>query len=190
MTRLDELLPGYQFRERRGLDVVATPEAVWAALRHVTLGEMPLVRLLFGVRSLPALVSGHAGLPSRAEAPLLDQMLAFGFTLLADEAGREVVVGLVAQMWKLGGGPVPIRGDAGFRAFEEPGFAKVAMNFLLSDHDGVVHLETETRVATTDVASRRAFRRYWWVIRAPSGAIRRNWLRAVARRAERSPDPR
>lgn len=42
--------------------------------------------------------------------------------------------------------------------------------------------ETETRVAATDPAARNAFGRYWMVIRASSGCIRRDWLRAVAHR--------
>jgi hypothetical protein len=45
-------------------------------------------------------------------------------------------------------------------------------------------LSTETRVQPTDTAA-RAFRPYWWAIRAGSGLIRRDVLRAVRRRAER-----
>ena len=46
-------------------------------------------------------------------------------------------------------------------------------------------LTTETRVLLTDERSRRAFRRYWLVIRPFSGLIRRNWLTAIVRRASR-----
>jgi hypothetical protein len=45
-------------------------------------------------------------------------------------------------------------------------------------------LSTETRVQLTDDRSKRAFARYWLVVRPFSGVIRRFWLRAIARRAE------
>ena len=44
---------------------------------------------------------------------------------------------------------------------------------------------TETRVHVADPAARRAFRRYWLVVRPFSGLIRILYLRAVRRRAER-----
>ena len=46
-------------------------------------------------------------------------------------------------------------------------------------------ISTETRVLAVDPASRRRFALYWLVIRGGSGAIRRSWLHAIARRAER-----
>jgi hypothetical protein len=42
---------------------------------------------------------------------------------------------------------------------------------------------TETRVLATDPAARNAVGRYRMVIRGPSGCICRDWLRAVAHRA-------
>jgi hypothetical protein len=36
-----------------------------------------------------------------------------------------------------------------------------------------------------DAAARRAFAHYWLVVRPGSGAVRRSWLRAIRRRAER-----
>jgi hypothetical protein len=45
-------------------------------------------------------------------------------------------------------------------------------------------LETETRVLATGPRAKRAFAAYWLVVRPGSGLIRRELLRAVARRAE------
>ncbi|MGU3438252.1 hypothetical protein ACNHUS_35235 [Actinomycetes bacterium M1A6_2h] len=47
-------------------------------------------------------------------------------------------------------------------------------------------LVTETRCHPTSPDARRAFRRYWIVIRLFSGLVRRETLRAVARSAETS----
>ena len=51
------------------------------------------------------------------------------------------------------------------------------------DGAGESVLVTETRVAPVDDAARRAFGRYWLLIRPFSGLIRRRWLAAAARRA-------
>lgn len=77
------------------------------------------------------------------------------------------------------------RGDnpaADFATFDRPGYAKMAINWRL---EGTT-LSTETRVFLTDEASRRAFRRYWLLIRPFSGSIRRVSLRAIKRRAQSS----
>ncbi|MGI9120895.1 MAG: hypothetical protein ACR2G7_12375 [Acidimicrobiales bacterium] len=58
------------------------------------------------------------------------------------------------------------------------------MDFVLrADGDGT-RLTTETRVKATDATTRRRFGRYWLVIRAGSGLIRRELLGAVSRQAE------
>lgn len=178
MPLLNELLPRWHFRERHVRAVAAPPERVWDAIHEVTLGEMPLARLLFRLR----------GMSQAADRPLLEQMLAGGYAWLGEVPGRELAAGVVARMWRPGGDVQPISGGPEFAAFERPGFAKAAMDFrLLAGEDGGTRLETETRILATDAAARRAFGRYWLVVRPGSGLIRRVWLRAVARRAEAPP---
>jgi hypothetical protein len=60
------------------------------------------------------------------------------------------------------------------------------MNFSAGLVDAGTELCTETRVVATDADSRRRFGRYWRVIRPGSALIRRNWLAAAKRRAERA----
>jgi hypothetical protein len=57
------------------------------------------------------------------------------------------------------------------------------MSFRVTAREGGSQVETETRALATDPGSRRRFARYWHLIRVGSGAIRRSWLRAAARRA-------
>ncbi len=182
---LEELVPGYDFGEVHSTQVSAPPERALAAVKLVKLGEMPLVWLLFAVRSIPAYVAGKRGLPSDGWESLYGQMLDFGFVLLAEEPGRELVFGGIGQMFQVSGGSRPVFRDAdGFRAFGKPGYAKVAMNFSVEARAGGAELRTETRVLATDAASRRHFGRYWRLIRPGSALIRRNWLTAAKRRAE------
>ena len=183
---LDKLMPDYEFGEAHSMLLNAPPDRALRAVRSVALGEMPLVRLLFAIRSLPASLGGKRGLPSEKTASLYEQMLAFGFIRLGEEPGREVVLGGVGQMFRLRGGVAPAVRDArSFLAFEEPGYARVAMNFSVGATGDGARLATETRVATTDPDSHRHFGRYWRVIRPGSAAIRRSWLRAARRSAER-----
>ncbi len=188
---LDELMPGYEFDDGHGILGHAPPERALEEIKQASPGEMPLVRLLFAIRSLPAYVSGKSGLPTGKTESLYEQMLDFGFVLLAQEPNREVVCGGIGQMFKLRGGDAPaIRDAREFVAFEEPGYAKVVMNFSLEAVGSGARLTTETRILTTDGASRRRFARYWRVVRPGSAAIRRSWLRAAKRRVERGAEVR
>ena len=182
---LGEFVPEYDFGEVHSARVCAPPERALSAVKLVKLGEMPLVRLLFVVRSIPAYGAGKRGLPSDGWESLYEQMLDFGFVLLAEEPAREVVFGGIGQMFRASGGSRPVFRDAeGFLAFGEPGYAKVAMNFSVEALAGGAELRTETRVLATDAASRLRFGRYWRLIMPGSALVRRNWLTAAKRRAE------
>jgi hypothetical protein len=185
-SRLDELLPHYDFEEAHTRRVGASPAAALAAARAATPGEMPLVVFLYALRSVPALLARGRGLPRERGRPQWEQMLeSGGFLALVDEED-EIILGYAGQPWKLTGG----RGVAGvssaedWKEFSAQGYVKAVMNFRADPAEGGALLTTETRVLATDEASRRRFGRYWRVIRPGSGLIRRSWLRAAARRAK------
>ena len=74
-----------------------------------------------------------------------------------------------------------------FKGLAAPGVAKAVMSFRIEpDGEGTWLVSTETRVHATDASARRRFARYWFLIRPGSGFIRRMWLRAIKRRAEKS----
>ncbi|MBA3365549.1 MAG: hypothetical protein H0U03_07175 [Actinobacteria bacterium] len=184
MARLDEILPAFDFDERHTILVAAPPAPVYRAVMAVTSAEMPLLRILFAMRSLPGLLARRGGLASDSRRPLLAQLREYGFAMLAEEPGRELVLGLVDQPWKARAGTRKISGTDEFAAFRDAGYVKAAMNFRLTEERSGTRVETVTRVAATDPASRRKFARYWRVIRPGSGLARRSWLRAIKRRAE------
>ncbi len=165
---LSDVLSRWHYRERHSIGLVAPPERVMAAVRETTIAEMPVANLLFRLR----------GMRGASDASVLDR-LPRSFRIVAEDAGREVVAGGIGQPWRPRGAGV-VTDD--FDGFVEPGYAKMAMNFL---YDGQT-LSTETRVLLTNDQARRAFRRYWLVVRPFSGLIRRVWLRAIARRASDS----
>ena len=185
-TRLDELVPLWQFSERHATRVRASPERVEAAVRAVTAGEVRLFRLLTALRNPRRLWRRQPAslLAPPAGRPLLETALASGFVLLAEEPGRELVLGLV-----LVAPPTTLRENltpSRFRDLAEPGYAKAALAFQIDDEGGGwTALVTETRVFATDPGTARRFALYWRAIYPGSALLRRTWLRAIRRRAER-----
>jgi hypothetical protein len=196
-SRLDEVLPRWQFAERHETRVRAPPRRVAAAVRDVTADEIRLFRFLTWLRNPrrswrqePASL-----LAPPAERPILEVALGSGFLMLAEDPGSELVVGTLvlvppavatlppAERHRLAAAFTPAR----FRELSAPGYAKAVMGFRWRDDgDGSTHLVTETRIFATDDAARRRFASYWRVIYPGSALIRRTWLQAIRRRAEAS----
>jgi len=188
-SRLDAVLPEFQFAERHEIHVAAPPAQVMQAVQAVTAGEIRLFRTLTWLRRFGRPSPENILNPSGAR-PLLDVATSSGFALLAEEPGREVVVGTIvvaprgyhARLRARSGAPHLSADD--FAAATTPGFARAAMNFRATpDGAGGTLLVTETRVAATDPASARLFARYWRIIYPGSALIRRMWLQAIRARA-------
>src|SRR5512141_2708273 len=151
---LDQFMPDYEVRECHEIDVAAPAALTMAAAREMDIYRSPLVRAIFAVRTLP---SRLRGVSPGAHTSLLEETLALGWRILAEAPDRELVVGAVTQPWRP---EVRFRGldpDA-FIRFAEPGYARIAWTLEaipLGDHAS--RFRTETRVSTTDPASRRRF---------------------------------
>jgi uncharacterized protein YndB with AHSA1/START domain len=168
------LIPRPDASERHSILIDAPRERVWEALVSLDGRDIPLARALFAARSLVSLlVHGRSSMRGT-------------FTPLVVEPGRELVLGLIGQWWRLGGSQdVPVESLAQFEAFDRPGFAKGTFAFYLEDEGGRTRLTTETLVVATSPDALRAFRPYWLIIRPGSGLIRRLILGAVRSRAVR-----
>jgi hypothetical protein len=182
-TRLDVFLPTYQARERHSIVVHASAEQVDRALRQVTASEITFFRTLTWIRRLGRPVPASILNPPEQE-PILGLATRTGFLMLADEPGRELVLGTFAAA------PRPSRladwTPEKWQAVNAPGYAKAAMNFRIEEmRPGECLLTTETRVYATDPATARLLGRYWRVIYPGSALIRIMWLRAIRARAER-----
>lgn len=183
-TRLDEIVPLYQFSEFHERVVAAPAARVFQAVRAVTASEIRLFRTLTWIRS-PRLrgAGGESILNPAAGDPILEVALRSGFVLLHEDPPREIVVGTLVCCR-----PAPVGDAASFIALEGPGYAKALMNFRLEPSGaGRTRLTTETRVFATDASARRRFAAYWRLIYPGSALIRRMWLAAIKRRAEAPP---
>ena len=187
LTLLDHFMPIYHFNEIHAITVRANASRVFNAIEDTTSAEAPLFRLLLGVRSLPGIAAGRKATRFRDSESIFCWATRGGFVLLAEQADRELVLGWVGQFWKLAGGSSPrITNPQHFLEFDRPDYAKATLNFCLaelSDHTGV-RLTTETRVYATDPVAYRKFAVYWRLIRGGSALVRREWLKAIRRRAE------
>jgi hypothetical protein len=182
---LDEFLPDHDANEVHSIRVAAPPAGVLAAARELTSREVPLLVGLMALRTLAAALLRRSPFRLRRDLgrPILEQATRRGFVVLA-ERPDELVLGVVGRFWTSTGGLEHIDA-AEFASFEAPGFAKAVMNFHVRAVDGGTLLTTETRIRGTDDEARRRFRRYWRVVMPGSALIRRAWLRAIRRRAER-----
>jgi hypothetical protein len=179
---LDDLLGEGHFSERHERRIEAPPAAVWAALHEVRLVDLALSRTLMDLRTLPMRLRGRPR-PRMVTARLLEDG---PVPVLATDPGRMVLAGGAMQPWRITRHtePPPLDLEA-LRAFSEPGWVKVGMDFVLAPEGGAAtRVRTETRIVATDPRTRLVFGIYWVAIRAGSGLIRRDMLRAVARRAE------
>lgn len=176
MRPLDDFLPVFEFSERHRLAIAASPERIDAALRSVSLAEIPVARALWFVRRL----GRPWGDPTR---PFVDGALERS-VVLDDVPGEGVVLGLTGQFWRLRGGDrgAGPRTVEEFLAYNRSDSCKAVIDFRVEPS----LLSTETRVHVPDPASRRRFARYWRLIRPFSGLIRILFLRAARRKAEAS----
>jgi hypothetical protein len=181
---LDSFLPAYEFSEHHDLEIDATREQVDRALRQVSVDQIGGIRVLYRLRGL--------GRGRRDTSQPFLGLAAIGAVELENEPGVGVVLGLTGQFWRLRGGGRDLgrpRSADEFLAYARPDVCKAVIDFRIAElGGGRCRLSTETRVHVEDPAARRAFRRYWLVIRPFSGLTRILFLRAVRKRCR--PDAR
>jgi hypothetical protein len=180
---LDRYMPAYEVRERHETRVEAPADVTWAAVHDLDLRSSGLVRAIFAGREL--LMRARSGAPREPSRDFMEEVLALGWRVLAEEPGREIVVGAVTRPWVSN---PEFRGltPEEFAAFNEPGFAQIAWTLAVepAGEHGCL-FRTETRVRTTDGNARERFRRYWAVVSPGVLLIRQESLRLVRREAAR-----
>lgn len=178
---LQELLPEPDHVTRQARWICAPPDVVWDTLHELRLSCLPVTLVLGAVRFLPVVLTG-GGRDHLHDRPFLD---ALPVPLLSSEQPQSVVYGGALQAWRLTGGEEAPELDAdGLRTWSEPGWVKAAMDFRLTPRGNGTELSSETRVVSTDDATRRRFARYWVFVQPGSTAIRWEVLTAVELRAK------
>jgi hypothetical protein len=184
MPELDRLIPTPRLLEVESVTLSAPCDSVWNHLRNGDLGESPLVRALFDLRTWPSRALGHvpekkailrlSDLKSTVEQP--------GFQILAEEPGKSLTIGAIGQVWHL---DIPfhhVGGPDAYASFNAAGWVKVAWEIRLEPESTGCRLELEVRVDATDSTSWTKFSRYWILIGPGSHFIRHVLLSDLKRR--------
>ena len=129
---IGRFLPTYDLVEHHETTVETPVDVTYRAVRNFDLARSPVVLLLLFVRGLPRLFSGGGAAITEAR---LDQLIKSGFVVLAEEPGREIVLGVVGKFWRPTSAIHRIEPDE-FTGFDTPGFAKAAWNFVVSERAG------------------------------------------------------
>ena len=176
---IDEYLPDYQFLAAYSIQIDAPIERVYPIVRKLDLGNAPLLRVIFWLRSIPGILTGHNPL-----GPTLEVLERAGMTVLEEAPPQELLMGFVGKIWTATGS-IQKLSPADFRSFSDPDFARVVWNFSLQpSQSGGTLLTTETRVQSLSAQSRKKLARYAFFIRPISGMTRKSALRAIKRQAE------
>jgi hypothetical protein len=179
---LDRFIPSPEVVEHHRVQIAAPPEIVLSTARSLELMNQRLVRVIIKARELAL-----GGKPDarRHPAALIPQMQSIGWVILAERAGREIVLGAVTRPWDA----APVFRSippSEFTAFREPGYVKIAWTLRAEPLDhGESMFHTETRVATTDADTRKRFRSYWSYVAPGVELIRLAMLRPLKKAAEK-----
>jgi hypothetical protein len=185
---IDVQLPEYDVGLAVHKVVDADPATTFAAARHLDFLSVrtPLLDTAMWLRGLPDRLR-HRTPPPLAKLTLADGAGLPGWLSLGVREDKEVAFGAVGKFWQpnIEWRDVPA---AEFRDFHEPGWGKIACNFTVRAYGSDRTLLTyECRTATTDLAARRKFARYWWLIRPFVAHIMRATVATIAVNASRSP---
>lgn len=171
-TRLDEFAPVFRFSEFHTIAVSAPEDQVYAVIRKVGPEEIRFFKTLMWI--------WFGGSWAPEHRPILDTVTTGAFVLLAEDPGREIVIG------RAGDGRTTRKLTAGeFKALQQSPLVKIAMNLRIQEVNATHCLvSTATRVYAVGRDALRGFAAYWRMIYPGSSLIRRVWLRAIKLRAE------
>ncbi len=161
VSSLDAIMPVYDVRLERATVVRAPAAETFEVISNTELERSPLVAALFRARAFLMRSKSDGANGATKHEGLLVELGRLGWVVLDLKPGEEIVFGAVTQPWR----PAPtfygLAKDE-FEKFDTPGFAKIAFTLQVQPRDEATCLaRTETRVVTTDPASRARFRRYW-----------------------------
>ncbi|MEP6924277.1 MAG: hypothetical protein ABI954_07415 [Pyrinomonadaceae bacterium] len=170
---IDDLMPKFEFGDTNKIDVNASPNAVFRAVKTFNMGDSTTVRWLFKMRGIPT------------ENLTINDFEKANFKVLAEKRDEEILLGLIGEFKSLTSGLLKIEPDK-FRDFNNAGFIKAVWNFAVAETShGKSRLTTEIRIHPTDASSMAKIKTYWGMLRPPSQMIRKEILKLIKKQAER-----
>jgi hypothetical protein len=182
MSMLDRLIPKPALREIDRVELGVNANRAWHAVRQLDLAQSMLVRVLFGIRTIPDRLKGKRPELRLRLGSLVSTPVSPGFQILAEDPPREIAVGAIGKVWRPVIPFVHVPDAAAFAAFGEDGYIKVAWALRVApDTEEASHVEFELRVVATDDDAWKKFSRYFRLIGPGSHFIRRVLLAQLER---------
>ena len=129
---IDDFLPSYHVASHHELLVRAPADRAYQAIWQADLGSSFAVKVLLALRAVPALLCERKFRPPTSRRLTLRDLLLHGFCLLAEDPGREVVIGIAGRFWRLSGNLEPAD-PAEFRKPLPRGIARAVWSFVVSE---------------------------------------------------------
>ena len=179
---LDQFVPLPVVCNRHEVIIAAPANVVFKTAMEYDLGTDRWVQFIFWLRARLLGTKGETTMPTGG---LIDQVLRFGWKVLASKPNRFVVLGAVCQPWRA---DVVFQGVSPdeFTTYAKPGMVKIVWTVeakpICAER---TRFGTETRVTATDQEARARFLRYWIFAGIGSSLIRRLLIAGVRRDSER-----
>jgi hypothetical protein len=179
---LDRFMPTYEIVERHQTYIAAPAAVTLAVAADMDLQQSRVIRAIFRGREL---LLGSKPEDRHRPKGIVALTKALGWVVLAENPGREIVMGAVTQPWEP---DVVFRSvpPEAFASFQDPGYVKIVWTLRadpVGDHQSI--FRTETRAVATDPVARLRFRRYWSFLSPGIKLIRSATLRPLRAEAER-----
>ncbi len=177
MRSIQSFLPHPRHTEINRIFVSAKPDRAWETARHFNAAEIPWIKMLFDIRTLPERLFDK----NEELGPIsigVDEVTksGAGFMLLHEIPGKEVLVGSVGQFWHLN---IPFKQVTpdDFSRFSEPGWGKLAWAISVEPYRDGSTISLELRTTATDERSWKKLSHYYNIIGIGSKLIRSSGMK-------------
>ncbi|HET9342299.1 MAG TPA: hypothetical protein VFO25_05260 [Candidatus Eremiobacteraceae bacterium] len=182
---LDHFMPVYEVDEQQDLAVGAPWTNTFAAECLMDLQNSAVIHAVIEDR---ARILGATPDPQASGEPsaFVAQAISYGWGVLAEDPGHEIILGAVSQPWEQNVAFQSLPPDE-FASYQSAGYAKIVWTLDAEPTGPSTSIaRTVTRVETTDPDSRDKFRSYWAKISPGMALIRSQALALVRADAEQS----
>lgn len=182
MLTFDKYTQHYQYAEHHNYKTLGDFSKASTALLDLKVEDLPGLKLLMTLRGL----FSNRGALQRSDN-ILSMLRHAGFHhayTIENTFYFETCYLVISKFWKLkNDGVIPIVTTDEYVNFQHAHYAKLAIKFTASRQgNGSIKLSTCTRIIPTSKKANRFFGIYWYIIRLFSGYIRRQWLKAWAKK--------
>src|SRR5512147_3192500 len=144
-------MPAWDVRSSHHVQIHASPDTVYAAILQTDFAHNPVLRLLMGIRAIPALLLAPRqayrhwrDLAARRASSPVSNLLNSAFTRLEAAPPSDLVFGLTGRFWTPAGGLIPTAAGT-FRDEVPAGLARAVWGFHVEQvAPGQTRLSTET----------------------------------------------